>query len=121
MDVPRHPTVIRRSIESRLSELGTVKAFVKARLKLMHVKCGEPTCHCAAGGEGHPSHYLVFTQGGKPRTRYVQKDRLEEVQGWVQEHTRVKRLVQEISDLHLELLASEAYVLRQQKRRQRRS
>lgn len=120
MSQPRHPTVVRRSRDARLRALGDVGPFVNARLKLVDVKCGEPTCHCATG-KGHPSHYLLFAKGGKTASRYVQKHRLEEVNGWVREHKRVKRLVKEISDLTLELLAAEAHVLRRQRRRRARS
>lgn len=120
METPRHPTVVRRSRDARLSELSDVGPFVRAYLRLVDVKCGEPTCHCATG-KGHPSHYLVIKQDGKTQTRYVQKDRLEEVRGWLKEYKRVRRLVQEVSDLTLELLVSEAHARRQEKRRKQPS
>ena len=120
MNAPRHPTVVRRRRDSRLAELASVGPFVNARLSLVEVKCGEPTCHCATG-KGHPAQYLIFMQGRKTRSRYVQKDRLGEAREWVREYKRLKRLIREISDLTLELLASDAYVRRQQKRRRQRS
>lgn len=120
MGNPRHPTVVRRSRDARLVELNSVGPFVRAYLRLVDVKCGEPTCHCATG-KGHPSHYLVIKRGEKTETRYVRKDRLEEVRGWLRQYKRVKRLVQEISDLTVELMVSEAYVSRKQKRKKRRS
>ena len=119
-DAPRHPTVVRRSRDSRLAELGGVGPFVRAYLRLVEVKCGEPTCHCATG-KGHPSHYLVLKRDGKTQTRYVQKGRLEEVREWLRQYKRVKRLVQEISDLTVELLVSEAHARRKEKRRKRPS
>jgi hypothetical protein len=120
MAAPRHPTVVRRSRDARLAELNRVGPFVRAYLRLVEVKCGEPTCHCATG-KGHPSHYLVAKRDGKTQTRYVRKDRLGEVRKWLSQYKRVKRLVQEVSDLTLELLASEAHVRRKQKRKKRRS
>lgn len=120
METPRHPTVVRRSRDARLAELGAVGPFVRAYLRLVDVKCGEPTCHCATG-KGHPSHYLVVKEGGKTVTRYVQKDRLNEVREWLEQYKRVKRLVQEISDLTLELMVSEAHARRQERRRERPS
>jgi hypothetical protein len=117
---PRHPTVVRRSRDARLAELNGVGPFLRAYLRLVDVRCGRPTCHCATG-KGHPSHYLVVKQDGKTQTRYVRKDRLDEVRGWLKQYKRVRRLVQEISDLTLELLVSEAHAARQEKRRKRPS
>jgi hypothetical protein len=119
MGKQRHPTVVRRSRDSRLDQLGSVGPFTSASLVVINVRCGRKGCHCATG-EGHPSNYLSFSQGGKTVMRYVPKDRVEEVRKWVREHKRLKRLTREISDLTLELLAAEAHVLREQRRRQRR-
>jgi hypothetical protein len=83
------------------------------------VKCGNKGCHCATG-EGHPNYYLKSSRRGKIVTRYVPRDRLDEVRRWIREYKRVKRLTGEITDLTLELMASEAQALRDQKRRQRR-
>lgn len=94
--------------------------FVRGHLRLVDVKCGNPTCHCATG-KGHPSYYLIVRRGGKTETRYVRKDRLEEVRGWLNQYKRAKRLLQEISDLTVELMVSEAHVSRKQKRKKRRN
>jgi hypothetical protein len=64
---------------------------------------------------------LVLKHDDRTVTRYVRKDRLEEVRGWLKQYKRVKRLVQEISDLTVELLVSEAHASRQQKRRKPRT
>jgi len=120
MATHRHPTVVRRSRDARLAELNGVGPFVRAYLRLVEVRCGNPTCRCATG-KGHPAHYLVVKQNGKTQTRYVRKDRLDEVRGWLKQYKRVRRLVQEISDLTLELMVSEAHALREEKRRKRSS
>jgi hypothetical protein len=119
MKKARHPTVVRRSRDSRLGQLGKVEPFAAASLMVVNVRCGRKGCHCATG-EGHPSNYLSYKQGGKTVMRYVPKDRLDEVRKWVREHKRLKKLTREISDLTLELLAAEAYVRREQRRRKRR-
>jgi hypothetical protein len=97
-----------------------MEPFVRGHLRLVDVRCGNPTCHCATG-KGHPSYYLIVRRGGKTETRYVRKDRLDEVRGWLRQYKRVKRLVQEISDLTVALMVSEAYVSRKQKRKKRRN
>ncbi len=119
MATPRHPTVVRRSRDARLAELQGAGPFVRAYLRLVDVRCGSPTCHCATG-KGHPSYYLVVKRDGKTETRYVRKDRLEEVRGWLRQYKRVKRLVQEISELTLELMVSEAHASRKKKAKPRK-
>jgi hypothetical protein len=114
----RHPTVVRRSRDSRLRQLGEVQAFVAGTLKLVNVRCGRKGCHCA-DGDGHPSNYLAMNINGKKVTRYIRKEDLADVRKLVSEYKRLKKLVKEISELSMELIAAEAYVRRTQKRRQR--
>jgi hypothetical protein len=116
---PRHVTVVVRAREKRLKELATADVFVGATLVRLMNKCGRKGCHCATG-EGHPTYYLKSSRKGKMITRYVSKDRLDEVRAWIREYKRVKRLVGEITDLTLELMAAEAQARRKEKRRQRR-
>jgi hypothetical protein len=116
---PRHPTVVRRVRDSRLKQLGEAQAFCVGALMVVNVRCGRKGCHCATG-EGHPSNYLSTTVGGKKASRYVRREDLAEVRKMVGEYKRVKKLVKEISELTLELMAAEAHVRRKQRRRRPR-
>lgn len=116
---PRHPTVVRRIRDSRLKQLGDVQPFCVGSLRVSSVRCGKKGCHCETG-EGHPTNCLSTTVAGRKVSRHVRREDLEEVRKMTLEYKRVKGLVKEISELTLELMASEAYVRRQQKRRQRR-
>ena len=115
---PRHPTVIRRSRDSRLRQLGEIQAFAAGTLKLVNVRCGRKGCRCA-DGEGHPSNYLAMNIAGKKVTQYIRREDLPDVRKLVSEYKRLKRLVKEISELTMELIAAEAYVRREQRRRGR--
>jgi len=78
---------------------------IRSRLKLL-AQCGP----CVAGtlnkiermGKGGRPvvwHMLTFKSEGKTRSVYVPKDMVSEVEQWVKEHRRIKRLVAEISEL----------------------
>jgi hypothetical protein len=100
LKIPKHPTLIRRHLLARLKELHPKSPVLAASLVLVHRRCGRPGCHCQEG-QGHPTHYLTCKQRGKTRTVYVPKDLLKEVQSWIREHQRLKKLTHHISQLAL--------------------
>jgi hypothetical protein len=116
MRVPSHPTNIRRMLESRVKQVAARKPLLAASLVSVERRCGKPGCHCAEG-EKHHAHQLTYKVRGKTRTVYVPVDFTEEVRTWIDEHRRLKRLLQEISQLALALVRSHA---QERKRRQGR-
>jgi hypothetical protein len=56
----------------------------------------------------HQAHHLSFKERGKTRTVYVPKDLVPEVQSWVAEYQRLKRLLAEVSQLSLALVRGHA-------------
>jgi hypothetical protein len=116
MRVTRHPTNIRRMLEGRLKQVSARKPALAASLVSFERKCGKPGCHCA-DGEKHRGHQLTYNDRGKTRTVYVPIDFTDEVRSWIDEHRRLKALLQEISQLSLDLVRSHA---RERKRRKGR-
>jgi len=116
MRVPRHPTNIRRMLDSRVQQMTARKPLLAASLVSFERRCGKPGCHCA-GGERHHGHQLTYKVGGKTRTVYVPVDLTAEVRAWIDEYRRLKCLIQEISQLTLALVRSH---VRERKRRQGR-
>lgn len=115
--IPKHPTLIRRQIVARLKQLQPKSPVLAASLVLVQRRCGRPSCHCHKG-QGHPTHYLTCKQQGKTRSVYVPKDLLKEVQSWIREHQRLKKLSQNISQLVLAQVQSH---VREQRRKAGRS
>lgn len=99
-NIPKHPTLIRRHLDARLKEFHPKGPVLAATLVLVQRRCGRPGCHCQKG-EGHPTHYLTCKHEGKTRSVYVPQDLLQEVQSWIEEHQRLKKLSQHISQLVL--------------------
>ena len=106
MRIPKHPTLIRRLCEARVRKLKATGPVLAASLVVIRKQCGRPGCRCQRG-EKHPGHYLTYKEPvcrstgrkGKTRTVYVPLDLVEEVKGWIDEHRRLRRLTQEISQL----------------------
>jgi hypothetical protein len=118
MRIPRHPTLIRAQLNSRLRKLATRRPAVAASLVCISKVCGDRSCHCYQGRK-HLAYRLCYkVRGQKSRAVHVPVDLLEEVRSWVEEHRRLKRLLQEISQLTLALVRGHAQA---QKRRRGRS
>jgi hypothetical protein len=47
MRVPRHPTNIRRMLDSRVKQMAARKPLLAASLVSFERRCGKPGCHCA--------------------------------------------------------------------------
>lgn len=78
MRIPQHPTLLRRQIDSRLKKRSACQPILAAKV--------------------HQKTHVV----------YVPVDLLEEVRSWIAEHRRLKRLLQEISQLSLALVRGHA-------------
>ena len=109
MRVPDHPTLIRRMLDSRLKKLATTSPVLAASLNTYTHRCGRPACRCHHGGPRHHGQHLTFKgAGNKTRSVYVPKDLLPEVRTWIAEHKRLKQLRQEIHQLSLALVQTQA-------------
>ena len=104
MRIPDHPTQIRAQLRARLTRLGSDQPLLAATLTQLHKRCSRQTCRCRTHGERHTAWQLTYKVQGKTRTVYVPLDLLADVRSWVQEHKRLKNLLQEISQLTLALV-----------------
>jgi hypothetical protein len=118
MRLPQHPTLIRRQLDSRLKKCCPTGPVLAASLATVRRRCGQPSCHCAKGGALHVAHQLTLKEKGKTRTVYVPKELLDEVRSWIAEHRRLKRLLQEITQLTLALIHSHVPHRRRKRGRQ---
>jgi len=92
MKVPKHPTLIKRMRD--------------ARLKKLTPQCPPIAASLVAASRG--GCQLTLKDRGKTRTIYVPKDLKEEVQASIREHRRIKKLLQEITQLELARIQSHA-------------
>ncbi len=73
-----------------------------ARVKQLAPRC--PPLAASLGVQAGGGAQVTLKQRGKTRTVYVPRDLKEEVEASIQEHRRLKRLLQEITQLQLELI-----------------
>ena len=88
MKLPKHPTLLRRMRD--------------ARVKQLVPRC--PPLAASLGVQRGGGSQLTLKHCGKTRTVYVPRDLKDEVEAWVQEHRRLKRLLQQITSLQLQLI-----------------
>jgi hypothetical protein len=105
MIIPKRPTLLRRFCLARVKQLRATKPVLAASLVQIAKHCGRAGCHCQRGTK-HLGHYLTYKQRGKTHTVYVPKELLPEVQSWIAEHRRLRRLSQEITALSLARIRS---------------
>ena len=113
MKIPKHPTLIRRSLQARQKELQAQSPVLAASLVTIRRACGNPNCRCAQG-QKHLGHYLTWKVKAKTHTAYVPVDLLPQVKQWTQEHRRLKQLVHQITQLALALI--QTYVTAKRRR-----
>jgi hypothetical protein len=87
MQVPDHPTLIRRMIDARLKQLGP--------------HCAPLAASIVRQSGSRDGWQLTFKEEGKTRTVYVPKDLTQEVRASIREHRRIRTLLQEITQLQL--------------------
>jgi hypothetical protein len=84
--------------QAKLEELVGMGPVLQGSYAHIRVTCGNANCRCAHG-EKHVSHIVTRKVRGKSKSLYVPVDMVEEVQAWIEQHRRVKRLLREISEL----------------------
>src|SRR4030067_70692 len=89
-----------------LDRIRKIKPFIQASLTITKKRCGNPRCRCAHEGPLHEVALLTWKEETRTRTLYVPVELRQEVERWVQEGKRLKRLVAEVSQAQREFLTS---------------
>jgi hypothetical protein len=92
-------TAAERELRSRLAQLVSSGALIRATLTVRERSCGKATCKCATG-EKHSSLYLVSRQDGQMRQLFVPKNMEGKVRQWVEQYQRAQELLEKISEFH---------------------
>ncbi len=91
MRIPRHPTNIRRMLQSRVLKVAARRPLLAASLVSFERRCGKPGCRCVSG-EKHRGLQLTNNDRGKTHG-LCPVDFTEEVRSWIDEHRRLKVLL----------------------------
>lgn len=89
-----------RHLRSELARLVNNDGLIRGSLATRERTCGKPGCRCIKKGEKHLSLYLVVSDGGKYRQIYVPRSFEKIVRNWVENHSKARKLLDELSALH---------------------
>jgi hypothetical protein len=103
-----------RDARSRAAQLLANQPFLRGSLVLRHRSCGKPYCRCQRG-QKHPALYLYTRSDGKQIGTYIPKALHDTVRQWVQTGRRVKRLLDQVSQHHLQTLVQQKQSLMRRK------
>jgi hypothetical protein len=97
------PAQERRS-RSRLVQLLSACALLRGTLSLRERTCGKPGCRCTRGHK-HAGLYLVWSEQGRLRQRFVSREQEAQVRLWVAQYQEVRRLLEALVQMQLDQLA----------------
>ncbi|MFC1572928.1 DUF6788 family protein [Candidatus Eisenbacteria bacterium] len=97
---------LRRRRTARLRQLRSLKPeFLRGSLIERYKRCGKVGCKCAHGRGHGPKYYLSLSvPGGRPEMEYVPQDYVKQVEGYLANHSKARRLLEEICEINRELL-----------------
>ena len=93
--------------ETLLRELGTLSLLLQGSLFERYTVCSRPGCKCHSGGRHGPRHYLVISENGQQRQKYVPKAFVEVTKEGLSQHSRLREIVDRITHLNLALMHEE--------------
>ena len=96
--------VLKMRVRVKIKELGTAKPFISGSFIRTSRKCGNPNCQCANGGPKHPCCMLSSKVKGKTKGIYIPVALAEEVESWVREHQRIKKILKEIDGMNEQII-----------------
>jgi len=98
----------RRQLEQsrtrRVKDAPDLTQVLRGSLFERRTRCGQPTCHCAAG-EGHPITCVgVALPGGKNVQVTVPPELVPVVRQWTENYKKLWQLIEDLSAINRELL-----------------
>lgn len=103
-DVPKARMSAReREIRSRLAQLLSREALVRATLSVREKSCGRANCHCARG-ELHPALYLVASDEGRRHQLFVPRNLADQARECVETYQKIRELLEELSRIYWDKL-----------------
>lgn len=104
--------MLRQRIRARIKKLADCGICISGSFVRTSRKCGSPSCRCANGGEKHPCCLLTSKVKGKTKAIYIPKEMEEEVEQWVKEHKKIKRLLKEIDEMSGQIIKQHVKIKR---------
>lgn len=91
--------------------------IMRGSLSTVARRCGKKRCVCVTEGRKHEGRYLSVSMEGRTRLVYVRDEQEEEVVSALDAHRRLRRLVDQLTEVNLDLLRLQQKQRRRAKRR----
>ncbi len=92
-----------------LEELGKQEWLLQGTWIERYSTCVRPDCKCHQGERHGPRHYVAVMRDGRQRQSYVRRKHEALVREGLRQGQENDRLLQQITDINLELLKEDAY------------
>src|SRR6266446_1303783 len=96
---------LKRRRRQLLRKLPPLDSVLRGSLIERYKRCGNPNCKCAEGPGHGPKYYLSASYPGRsPQMDYVPQAEHAQVSQCLANYTRVREILEEISEINHELL-----------------
>jgi hypothetical protein len=95
-----------RVVRSKLAKLIHDEPLMRGTLSVRRLTCGKRSCRCHAG-QKHLALYLSFGKEGRVHQVFVPREAEAQVREWVRNYASVRELLERISQMYRERLASQ--------------
>ena len=101
----RSSSELKRRRKQLLGKLPPLDALLRGSLIERYKRCGNPRCKCANGPGHGPKFYLSVSQPGRsPQMDYVPQAEHAQVSQYLDNYSRVREILEEVSEINHELL-----------------
>ena len=87
-----------------LAELATLSRLLHGSWVERYSVCSRPDCKCRRGERHGPRHYLVVSEVGRQRQKYVANSQVKAAMEGLAQHRRLREIVDRITQLNLNLM-----------------
>ena len=87
-----------------LAELATLSRLLHGSWVKRYSVCSRPDCKCRRGERHGPRHYLVVSEAGRQRQKYVANSQVKAAMEGLAQHRRLREIVDRITQLNLDLM-----------------
>lgn len=101
----KDPAALKRRRARIIERVPELEHMLRGSLVERFKKCGKPGCHCVDGPGHGPAYYLSVTLSpGETRSYYVPARLRRRIAQYLENHRRLRKLVEEITRINRELL-----------------
>ncbi len=88
-------------------EITTLTDVLWGNVLERYTTCSRPNCRCHLGERHGPRYYLVTTEGGRQRQRYLSVRHAAKIKKGAEQRRQLEAILREITEINVELMEME--------------